>query len=265
MPPLARCIDGPVAVIGDIHGEIEKLERILDQLRRTPAFERRWVVLIGDFVDRGPDPRGVIEAILRFQQEHPRTTALAGNHEFAMAAALGLIPTPEYSNWGEQWLAHYDAAPTFASYGVKFGQLAQLAQKLPDAHREFLAGLPWCVEHPQLLFVHAGLCPNMPFDVQLRILREKDFALGKPQWLCEKFPIDTPAPPGCRLTLVCGHVPVPRVVFQRQRILIDTCHATGELSCVLLPERQVLNSAPTPARRATPASQPWWRFWRRAA
>ena len=55
MSQLATRIDGPVAVIGDVHGQVDQLVVILDRLRQLPDFESRWIVLIGDLVDRGPE------------------------------------------------------------------------------------------------------------------------------------------------------------------------------------------------------------------
>ena len=139
MPPLPKRIDGPVAVIGDVHGQVEKLQSLLDRLRQLPDFRSRWLVFIGDFVDRGPDPRGALDALLGLLQDHRRCTAVAGNHELAMSAALQLIRTPDYSNWPERWLAHYDAQTTFESYGAEFGNCDDLRDRLPASHRELLA------------------------------------------------------------------------------------------------------------------------------
>src|SRR5690606_4445624 len=102
MQTLARRIQGPVAVIGDVHGQVEKLLTILEKLRALPDYERRWLVFIGDFVDRGDDPKAALDIAVDLLMQHPRTTAVAGNHELAMGAALGLLPTPEYSNWAER-------------------------------------------------------------------------------------------------------------------------------------------------------------------
>lgn len=243
-------IDGPIAVIGDVHGQVEELDDILDQLRDSPEFDQRWVVFIGDLVDRGPDPRGAIERFLQLQAEHPRTAAIAGNHEFAMAAALELVPTPEYSDWAQRWCDHYGAEETFASYEVEFGDLDALHEAMPPAHREWLAALPWIVEHPHYLFVHAGLDPNQPLAMQRAVLHERDFSLNRPPWLCSKSFVDFGVPYDCRQTVVSGHVPVPSVHFGDRRILVDTTGGVeGDLSCVLLPEEIVLTSgyAPPPA------------------
>lgn len=259
-------IEGPVAVIGDIHGQVDKLEAVLDQLAARPDFDHRWLVFMGDFVDRGPDPKASIDMFLRLAKQHPKTTAVAGNHEFAMGASLGWFPTAEYTNWGERWVAHYDSDTTFASYGVAHGDLPGLNRAVPPRHKDLLLNLPWVVEHPQFLFVHAGLDPNAPYDMQLRILRQKDFTLNRPLWLCSKTFVDADPPLDCPLAVVSGHVRVPAVQIRPKRVLVDTTGGTdGELSCVLLPERKVITSAgPAEAVMVGASgggSGSWWKFW----
>ena len=260
---LATKIQGPVAVIGDVHGQVDKLEAVLEQVVELPDFENRWVVFIGDFVDRGPDGKAAIDRFLKLLKRHPKTTALMGNHEFAMCAALGWLPVPEYTHWAERWTDHYDADATFASYGVEIGDLKALADSVPASHRDLLSNLPWVIEHPQYLFVHAGLDPNTPFDVQLRILQKKDFTLNRPQWLCSKGLVETDPPPDCPFAVVSGHVKVPSVQIRPKRILIDTTGGLdGDLSCVLLPEKKVITSAGGSATTAvTGGDKSWWKFW----
>ena len=279
-------ISGPIAVVGDLHGQVDKLGEILDAIQDAPDFERRWVVFAGDFVDRGPDTRACLEMVLEFMEYHPRTTGVTGNHDFAMAASLGLVPTPEYSNWAGRWLDHYNSDATFASYGVPFGDLQGLHDALPETHRQFLANLPWVVEHPEYLIVHAGLDSYSPYEMQLKILRQKDFSLNRPQWLCDKQFAEGDLPEGCTKTVVSGHVWMPKVVFRRNRILCDTTGGVeGNLSAVLLPEMNVLQSGPpqrssaavpapqsskiasrNPAPRghrvpSPPEHKAWWKFW----
>ncbi len=265
MPQLASKIQGPVAVIGDIHGQTGKLISILDTLRTLPDYQDRWLVFIGDFVDRGPDPKGALDLFCDLLCEHPKTTAIAGNHELAMAASLNLVPTPDYSNWGERWVAHYDSETTFESYGAAPGDLEDLAARLPEQHTDVLANIPWRVEHPKYLFVHAGLDPNSPFEIQMRILQQKDFTLNRPPWLCSKSLVQSNVPRDCPFTVVSGHVRVPEVQIERNRILLDTTGGVeGPLSCVLLPENRVINSEGRQAdsRVAAGESRSWWKLWK---
>jgi len=244
-----------------VHGQVEKLQAVLEQVAELPDFQNRWLVFIGDFVDRGPDCKSAVDLFLSVLKRHSKTTAIMGNHEFAMSAALGWFPTPDYAHWGERWIDHYDSDPTFASYGVEMGDLKALGESVPHSHRDLLSNLPWVVEHPQYLFVHAGLDPNQPFDVQLRILQKKDFTLNRPQWLCSKSFVETDPPPDCPFAVVSGHVKVPRVQFRPKRILIDTTGGLeGELSCVLLPEKKIITSSGA-MQTAGAGGKTWWKFW----
>ena len=210
------------------------------------------------------DPKGAIDRLLELQREHPATTAIIGNHELAMAGSLGLVPTPPYADWAVQWVQQYGAETTFASYGASHGDLVALKANLPAEHADFLANAPWLVEHPQALFVHAGLDPNQPFELQLRILRQRDFTLNRPPWLCSKTFVDNGVPADCPVMVVSGHVPVPEVIYRTNRLLIDTTGGRdGDLSCVLLPELVLITSRDAPPQPLVPpeTNQPWWKFW----
>lgn len=264
MPSFASRIQGPVAVIGDVHGQIEKLDAILAKLRQTPDYSRRWIVFIGDLVDRGTNPKAVLDRMFSLQREHPQTTSVIGNHELAMAGALGLIPTPSYADWATQWVEQYGVDTTFASYDAPMGDLAALKANLPAEHADFIANGPWVVEHPQAIFVHAGLDPNQPLELQLRILRQRDFTLNRPPWLCSKTFVENGVPPDCPVMVVSGHVPVREVVYRPNRLLIDTTGGRGgDLSCVLLPELMLITSGDDPPQPLVEPEEerPWWKFW----
>lgn len=156
-------ISGPVAVIGDVHGQIEKLQSVLDQLDQRGDLAKRWIVFVGDLVDRGSDVAGTLDVIDELIRDRVKTTVVSGNHELAMCGALGLLPTPDYCDWRKRWLTGYGAEATFSSYGVPFGDCESLAAAIPDAHRSILSEAPWSVEHEQFFFVHAGLDPHLPF------------------------------------------------------------------------------------------------------
>ncbi len=246
MQALPTRIRGPVAAIGDVHGQAEKLAVILERLQSLPDFDDRWIVFLGDLVDRGPDPRTVLEMVIALRRQHPRTTVVCGNHELAMGIALGWIPAPEGSDQGERWLEVYDSETTFESYGASFGDLDDLRARTPRNHRNLIAGLPWCVEHPDYLFVHAGVDANSPIESQIRLLRQRDYSMDRPMWLCShRLAMSLLVPVDTRTTIVTGHVRVPQVVCTNRRIQLDTTGGLeGNLSCVLLPEKRVLTSGP---------------------
>lgn len=272
MASVPQRIDGPVAVIGDVHGQTDKLKSIIGQLARLPDIHRRWIVFIGDLVDRGPDPAGAVKLYCELAKQHDKVTWLCGNHELAMMGSLGLLPAPEHVEFASRWINHYDSDKTFASYGVPHGNLDALKEALPEEHRRLMSDLPWSIEHREFLFVHAGLDRDMPFETQIRILRERDYSLSHPPWLYSKTFIVAGPPMDCPVPVVIGHVPVPAVQFGNGLICTDTSGGVdGELSCVLLPERVVLQSsrpgatprgpvAPPPT--APPRQQkPWWKVW----
>ena len=121
IPPLPTQITGPFAVIGDIHGQDYLLEPLLQKLFAVKDFDNRWLVFIGDFVDRGTNPKRVVEIVLDLIVNRPKTTAIMGNHELALCAALDLIQTPPQRDWAGSYLAYYSAESTFDSYGAENG------------------------------------------------------------------------------------------------------------------------------------------------
>ena len=278
-------IDGPVSVIGDVHGQVDKLQKVLAKLRARPDFHQRWIVFIGDFVDRGPDPKGATDIVLSLMQEHGYVASICGNHELAMCGSLHLFPPPDYAEWDKRWVGHYDSHKTFESYGAEFGDMPALLAAMPDDHKQFYANLPWCIEHPQYQFVHAGLEAHQPYEMQVGILSAREYSLTRPPWLCSKTLVTSPVPADTPVTVVSGHVCVPEVTFGDRRLLIDTTGGIErDLSCVLLPENIVVwsgtNEVRTPDGRVLPRTRVgagtgqgglqfapghekkvWWKFW----
>lgn len=269
MASVPQRIDGPVAVIGDVHGQTDKLRQVIGQLARLPDIHRRWIVFIGDLVDRGPDPAGAVRLYCDLARQHDKVTWVCGNHELAMMGSLDLLPTPDHVDFKGRWINHYDSDKTFSSYGVPHGDLDALKEALPEEHRRLMSDLPWSVEHREFLFVHAGLDRDMQFETQIRILRERDYSLAHPPWLYSKNFLLMGPPADCPVPVVVGHVPVPAVTFSNGVICTDTTGGLGgELSCVLLPERVVISShtmTPPGQQFAPPPppqqQKPWWKVW----
>lgn len=141
-------------VIGDIHGCIDELNGLLDCI--GPDEE---LLFLGDYVDRGPDSRAVVERVLL---EESRSTFLKGNHEDLLVRALGIgVPMDArarasfYMNGGNQ---------TARSYGAEPGALS--AGDLPASHLAFFRGLQLYYEGPDFIGVHAGLEVGVPLAEQ---------------------------------------------------------------------------------------------------
>jgi serine/threonine protein phosphatase 1 len=259
---LAARIDGPVVLIGDVHGQLDLLDRLLDRLSRRADFAGRWIVFLGDLVDRGPDPRGVLERVLELMASHPRTTSVCGNHDLAMAGSLELVPVPAEAQWARRWRRGYQCETTFRSYGVEPFDFESLARAVPEDHARLLSAMPWVVEHPGVICVHAGLTRELPTSTQLKILRERDFTLHRPAWLCRQDLGQSVAPADCRVPVASGHVARPKPYVDSTRILLDcTGGEGGELTGLLLPEYELVTSH----RDAYPVRRRWWPFGRRAA
>lgn len=218
-----------IYAIGDIHGCREALEalhqRIADDAA-TRAARFVHLVYLGDYVDRGPDSRGVIDALLAPPPvPGAQQTCLLGNHEAAM---LAFLADPEQA---APWLEH-GGLETLASYGVRVqspgpGWRQDLAlalrQRLPATHLAFLRGLRRRVEIGDYAFVHAGIRPGLPLDAQ-----DPDDLL----WIREPF---LSSRHRHEKVIVHGHTPGDHVVFAGNRIGVDTgAYLGGGLSCAVL-------------------------------
>lgn len=201
-----------VLAIGDVHGCLSALDALLDWVKPT---RDDLLVTLGDYVDRGPDSRGVIERLMTLQQTHT-VVCLRGNHEAMMVDAYN-------GGRGEKrmWLS-VGGVETLASYGIRAGMDATL-DDVPREHWNWLATrLVDYHETEHFIFVHASVLPDYDMDAQ------PDFAL-----LWEYLPEAVRHHSG--KIVVCGHTSqksgVPKVV--PGAVCIDTrAFSTGWLTCL---------------------------------
>lgn len=140
--------------VGDIHGSLGKLTRLIAACQQHADGREMTLVFLGDYIDRGPDPAGVVRFILGLQKDLPgRVVALMGNHE-AMALEVfdGAIPL-------SVWLFNGGAA-TLKSYG------ATNVRDLPRAHLDWMRALPLTYDDGRRFFVHAGVDPGKALEAQ---------------------------------------------------------------------------------------------------
>lgn len=232
-PP--RAPDGmTIYAIGDVHGERVLLERLLDLLRRDADGrpEAPVAVFLGDYVDRGPDSRGVLELLCADPLPGMAVRRLLGNHEQAM---LDFLEAPQS---GAGWL-DFGGIACLDSYGVRLQPGSrdparliawrdELQSSMPAAHLALLMSLERWVVYGDYVFVHAGIRPGTPLAEQ---------ALADLLWIREPF-LDWPDPH--EKVVVHGHSirPVPQRL--PNRIGIDTgAYATGVLTAVALTGEQV--------------------------
>jgi serine/threonine protein phosphatase 1 len=219
-----------VYAIGDIHGCIEPLRR-LHQLMREHAtaqpVARNVVVYLGDYVDRGPDSRGVIDVLRDEPLPGFERIYLKGNHE---ASLLHFLADEQH---GPQWFT-YGGDATLYSYGVHAPRSAtdsvglqraqsEFAQKLPPEHRDFFNHLRLTHIEDDYLFVHAGLRPGVPLEDQ----NAEDLL-----WIRDEF-LRSDADFG--KIIVHGHSISEAPTIRPNRIGIDTgAFAGGPLTCLVL-------------------------------
>jgi len=214
-----------VFAIGDLHGCPEELEVLLAELQPGTADT---LVFLGDYIDRGPAVRTLIERLLRLRAQQAQTVFLRGNHEDMLLAYLGYPgrhPSAYLANGG---------TATLASYGVPHGASgAAAAAAFPAEHVRFLLDTRITHAHEGFLFVHAGVRPGVPLAEQ----DEEDLL-----WIREEFftrPHDLP------YTVVFGHTPQREVRIGLPYSLgLDTGLVYGnKLSCLDITTRRLLQVA----------------------
>lgn len=190
-----------IYVIGDIHGCLDKLQRLVAQCQQHAGGRPKTFVFLGDYIDRGPDSCGVVRFLIDLQSKLPQgVIALKGNHEAMALAAIdgGVSPA-------RLWLMQGGVA-TLESYGV--GRLSEL----PPAHVEWMRSLRLSFDDGQRFYVHAGVDPKRPLDAQ------DDYDL---LWIREPF-LSSRRNYG-RL-IVHGHTPLPSGAadLRSNRLNLDT-------------------------------------------
>jgi serine/threonine protein phosphatase 1 len=192
--------------LSDIHGCLDKLERLVARCRADAGGEVAQFVFLGDYIDRGPDSRGVLEFVIGMQRNAPdRVICLAGNHE---DMALNTIDEPGEA---DHWIARNGGDKMLHSYGVTD------PSKLPDDHVAWLRALKTHHDDGRRFFVHAGIDPSRPLDRQSR----RDML-----WMREPFLSDTR---DYGRFIVHGHTPQKggQPDLRVNRVNIDTAAVLG--------------------------------------
>ncbi len=229
LPPGIR-----VYAVGDIHGRLDLLldleALILEDIAARPV-EYAMAIYLGDYVDRGPNSRGVLEHLLKADRDGLARKFLRGNHEETFidyAADPALI-----RSWKK-----FGGLETLHSYGVDVRDLMR-GGGLEEAHAAFLASVPQ--EHMAFLesldpiltlgdycFVHAGVRPGVPLAQQ----SPDDLLWIREEFLRYRGPFEK--------VVVHGHTPVDEPEWLPNRINVDTgAYLTGKLTAAVLEGEQV--------------------------
>jgi serine/threonine protein phosphatase 1 len=200
--------------IGDIHGNLSQLEQLMEEIKPAINRSKDTLVFLGDYIDRGPSSKGVVDCILRLRREFPHVVCLKGNHE---AMLLDWLLNGE--NY-DLYLANGGGA-TIRSYSLE-GEF-----KLPQEHVDFFTSLLLYYETERYIFVHAGMKAGIPLEEQ----DPHDLI-----WIRDEFIL---SPQDFGKTVVFGHTPLQRVYLTPNKIGIDTGAVYGgKLTCLELPARR---------------------------
>jgi serine/threonine protein phosphatase 1 len=217
-----------IYAIGDVHGRADLLRHVfamIDEDLRARPTPRAIQVTLGDYIDRGPDSREVIDLLIARAKQH-EMVHLKGNHETYVPAFLA---DPDMlQRWqtlgGLQTLLSYGIRPSInPSAGERIALARQFRALLPPAHVAFFDTLRLAFAFGDYLFVHAGIRPGIPLELQ----QEDDLI-----WIRNEF---LQSNDDFGAVVVHGHTPMPEPEIRHNRINIDTgAYATGRLSCLLI-------------------------------
>ena len=162
----------PLYVIPDIHGQLEMLHIALARIE-SEAGRDAQIVFLGDYVDRGADSRGVLDLLMSGQAQGRNWVTLRGNHDQMFVDFLNSqdLDHPRFSKPHHTWLhPRLGGVETLASYGVTASERrpahADAVAAVPPEHRNWLENLPYHHVVDELLFVHAGIVPELPLELQ---------------------------------------------------------------------------------------------------
>lgn len=216
-----------VYAVGDVHGRADLLHRMADLIERDcrerPAGSA-VTILLGDYVDRGPDSAQVVDRLAR--ADFPTVLfTLKGNHEDIFRGFLG-------GDVGLDGFCRSGGDATLESYGLDPATLGRLRPRavldavnaaVPASHRGFLDGLRTSMWLGDYFFCHAGARPGVPLDDQ----RDEDLMWIREDFLRSDFDFGK--------VVVHGHTPVVQPWVRPNGIDLDTkAFASGVLTALVL-------------------------------
>jgi len=247
-----------IVAVADLHGHRKHLDALLRHLD-DKLGDSYQLVLLGDYVDNGPDIPGLLGRLLELQAERDgRFTPILGNHDLACLRVLGWpgkTPDPTwYQNWKHYWGWSGPDGSTSLAYGAH--SAAELAERMPASHVDFLRSLPWCFDTGRYFFVHCGLNkgPIAPQRDALETralpaehtylppaIRDKVLAIVTDDSWDRVVVSGHTAKPGNK---VSRHPHAPHFMTAKRICLSAEIDSTGILYAIVLPRREVVRVTP---------------------
>src|SRR5215210_7569868 len=233
-------------VVGDIHGRLDLLDRLLEEIHREIGPHPQGEILLvflGDLIDRGPNSAQVVERLRTYRHDGVRPVFILGNHEEVLLRILS-GQTDLIASWlqygGAQCLKSYGAEPSAIGAMSEESALAAIKQAIPDEHVSFLRRFVDTCRFGDYLFVHAGIRPGIALEEQ----RQNDL-----RWIRDPFLRDET---DHGFVVVHGHTISRGIDEQPNRIGIDTgAYHSGILTALVIDgsERRYLDTS-APAESA---------------
>ena len=213
-----------IYAVGDLHGFSDQLERALALVEADGGVDAR-IVFLGDFCDRGPNTRAVLQRLIDGQTQGRRWVTLKGNHDRMFQWFMEKPPRHD-----PHMLVNYTwfhdvigGRETLASYGVEVTDRIRMRdlhaaalEAVPASHVAFLNDLPLSYETDDLFFCHAGVRPGVPLDAQ----DEEDLVWIRGEFHDHIEPFEK--------LIVHGHTPVARATHYGNRVNLDSGAGYGE-------------------------------------
>lgn len=207
-----------VFIIGDIHGCLDILKRMMDKIDWRPDEDS--LIFLGDYIDRGARSKGVVDFILDLKQASSNVQCIMGNHENILL---------DYLNTGEPRLLIVNGGiPTLEDYqAANEGEDSPL---IPPDHVAFFRSLTTYIELEDYYVVHAGFRPGVAIEGQ---------TLEDLIWIREPF-IFSDYDFGKRV--IFGHTPMAEPLLMDNKIGLDTGAVYGnKLTCLELPRMKFIS------------------------
>lgn len=216
--------DRRVYAIGDIHGRQDLFRRAINEIADHNKGAEAEIILLGDYIDRGPDSAGVVEDILtKPELKDFKLTCLKGNHEATLLEFLsdpGIGPS-WFQYGGQEAMISYGVQPPLSKTDPEVWEACRRSLKatLPASHLDFYQSLELMAVRGDYLFVHAGVDPSKSLDEQ----EEADLLWSREKFLSDNRRLDK--------VIVHGHTPEGKPHHDYRRVGLDTgAYQTGRLS-----------------------------------
>ena len=236
---LVDIVKGPYMdyAIGDIHGCLDKVLRLLDTIGYDPAADR--LIFLGDYIDRGPQSKGVLDLMLRLRRENPANIFLMGNHEDNFLTYIqSCTSRAGASYWLKEPFFAGGGVATLQSYcpGMRDPYDERLIESIPPEHLTWLLDLPLYWTDDAYIAVHAGVRPGIPLQQQY----ENDLLRIRSPFLH--------TPHGLGKCVVFGHTPFPDIRRDEDKVGVDTgaCYERmgyGKLTAFCLQTQQTFQAS----------------------